>query len=258
MIDVDGLLSAGRGAKATVGIGLTGSALRATVDAMAPTSGGIQVWGFDDPISMVRALEKGEIDAAIRGSMSSSDVLKALKASFGLMAVQRVAVMSSAEGRRFLLAPVGIDEGAHADARLKLATAISSYFSPLGWRLKVGVLSKGRLEDRERGNDIRRSIDEGEALTSQLVAAGLQAKHHTILIEDAVRESDLVLAPDGVSGNLIFRTLHFVGGHEAYGAPVVNIPRVFVDTSRAKKDFSAAVLLAAGLVQKGVRPGVRA
>jgi predicted methyltransferase MtxX (methanogen marker protein 4) len=121
----------------------------------------------------------------------------------------------------------------------------------------VGVLSKGRLEDRDRGSDIRRSIDEGEALTGQLKDAGLQARHHTILIEDAVRESDLVLAPDGVSGNLIFRTLHFVGGREAYGAPVVNIPRVFVDTSRAKSDFSSAVLLAAGLVQKGVRPRAR-
>lgn len=258
MIDVDGLLAAGREARATVGIGLTGSALRATVDGMAPTAGNIQVWGFDDPASMVRALEKGEIDAAIRGAMPSSEVLKAIKSSFGLMAVQRVAVMTSSERRPFLLAPVGIDEGAHADARLKLALAISSYFAPLGWKLKVGVLSKGRLEDRERGNDIRRSIDEGETLVSQLSAAGVQAKHHTILIEDAVKDSDLVLAPDGVSGNLIFRTLHFVGGHEAYGAPVVNIPRVFVDTSRAKADFSAAVLLAAGLVHKGVRPAGKA
>jgi putative methanogen marker protein 4 len=256
MIDVEGLLSAGRAAKATVGIGLTGSALRATVDGASP-KGALQVWGFDDPGAMVRALEKGEIDAAVRGTMSSSEVLRALKSSFKLMAVQRVAVMTSSERKPFLLAPVGIDEGVHADARMKLAIAISTYFLPLGWKLKVGVLSKGRLEDRDRGSDIRRSIDEGEALTGQLKDAGLQARHHTILIEDAVRESDLVLAPDGVSGNLIFRTLHFVGGHEAYGAPVVNIPRVFVDTSRAKADFSSAVLLAAGLVQKGVRPRAR-
>jgi putative methanogen marker protein 4 len=254
MIDVDGLLAAGREAVATVGIGLTGSALRATVDSAVPKGGRLQVWGFEDPGAMVRALEKGEIDAAIRGTMSSSEVLRELKSSFGLMAVQRVAVMTSSERRPFLLAPVGIDEGAHAEARLELALAISSYFAPLGWRLKVGVLSKGRLEDRGRGSDIRRSIDEGESLAVQLTSAGLKAKHHTILIEDAVRESDLVLAPDGVSGNLIFRTLHFVGGHEAYGAPVVNIPRVFVDTSRAKADFSSSVLLAAGLVQKGVRP----
>ena len=87
--------------------------------------------------------------------------------------------------------------------------------------------------------------------TADGVAAETAARHFA-------EESDLVLAPDGVSGNLIFRTLHFVGGHEAYGAPVVNIPRVFVDTSRAKADFSAAVLLAAGLVHKGVRPAGRA
>jgi predicted methyltransferase MtxX (methanogen marker protein 4) len=74
-------------------------------------------------------------------------------------------------------------------------------------------------------------------------------KHFEILVEDAVKESELVIAPDGVAGNLMFRTLHFVGDRKAYGAPVVNIPKVFVDTSRGKADFSDAVRLAAGLFQ---------
>jgi len=56
-----------------------------------------------------------------------------------------------------------------------------------------------------------------------------------------------VVAPDGVSGNLIFRTLHFLGGCRAYGAPVVNLDRIFVDTSRAKSDYSDSILFAAVL-----------
>jgi predicted methyltransferase MtxX (methanogen marker protein 4) len=62
------------------------------------------------------------------------------------------------------------------------------------------------------------------------------------------------MAPDGVTGNLIFRSLHFLGARRAFGAPVVNIDQPFVDTSRAKTDFSDPVLLAAGLAEvRGLR-----
>jgi predicted methyltransferase MtxX (methanogen marker protein 4) len=109
------------------------------------------------------------------------------------------------------------------------------------------VLSKGRAEDASRGREIRKSLGEGEGIAKTLVEQGIQAKHYSILLEESVRESDFVVAPDGVTGNLIFRTLHFVGGGKAYGAPFVNLPEVFVDTSRSKAEFSDSVLLAAGL-----------
>ena len=44
-------------------------------------------------------------------------------------------------------------------------------------------------------------------------------------------EADFILAPDGVSGNLIFRTLVLVAGGYGYGAAVL-IDKVFVDSSR--------------------------
>jgi len=139
--------------------------------------------------------------------------------------------------------------------RIELVKSTIEYFAPVGWKLKVGVLSKGRPEDSSRGREIRRSLDDGESMTKRLNEMGIPAKHYSILLEESVREADLVVAPDGVTGNLIFRSLHFVGGGRAYGAPVVNVPEVFVDTSRSKVDFSDAILLAAGLAaaQHGVR-----
>ncbi|HJX04239.1 MAG TPA: hypothetical protein VJ489_00305, partial [Thermoplasmata archaeon] len=71
---------------------------------------------------------------------------------------------------------------------------------------------------------------------------------YAILLEDALKRSDVILAPDGVIGNIIFRSLHLVAGAKAYGAPILNIPTVFVDTSRAKADYLDSVLFAAGLV----------
>ncbi len=68
-----------------------------------------------------------------------------------------------------------------------------------------------------------------------------------ILIEDAVVEHSIIIAPDGISGNLIFRTLALLGGGRAHGAPVANLSRIFVDTSRASSDYSNAIFLAAAL-----------
>jgi putative methanogen marker protein 4 len=206
----------------------------------------------------VSSLRDGEIDAAVRGTLSSSAVLTELKRAFSLPEVLRVAVLEDHGGRPFLLAPVGIDEGMDMQSRLTLARATVKYFEPTGWSIRTGVLSKGRTEDASRGEAIRRSLDEGEQIAAAIRADGGAASHYSILIEDAVKECDLVLAPDGVSGNLMFRTLHFVGGGRAYGAPVVNMDRVFVDTSRGKKDFADSVMLAAGLASLGPPSRVKA
>ncbi|MDL5501593.1 MAG: methyltransferase, partial [Candidatus Methanoperedens sp.] len=54
--------------------------------------------------------------------------------------------------------------------------------------------------------------------------------------------------PDGISGNLIFRTLVFLGGGYGHGAPVL-MEKVFVDTSRVGGHYTRAIMLASALVQ---------
>ena len=65
-----------------------------------------------------------------------------------------------------------------------------------------------------------------------------------------IGEADLVIAPDGISGNIIFRALHFIGGAKALGAPVINTDKIFVDTSRAKTDYVDCIALAMKLTEK--------
>jgi putative methanogen marker protein 4 len=247
MMDIQGVLSRGCRSSLKVGLGADPETHASTVDRLRALGCHVELVRFDEPSALVSSLVRGELDAAVRGTLSSSGVLRVLKEGFGVGVVMRAAVLADAGGKPFVLAPVGIDEGNDLPSRLALARAMLSYFSALGWDLAVGVLSKGRDEDHGRGEDIGRSLDEGRTIVEALRKDGRNAEHHSILVEDAVRRCELVIAPDGVAGNLMFRTLHFVGGGSAYGAPVVNIPRVFVDTSRAKADFSEPVLLAAGL-----------
>ncbi|HIH02212.1 TPA: hypothetical protein HA259_09170 [Thermoplasmata archaeon] len=251
MIDLEGLLARGCGSDARIGIGLDDAGLTMTRSRLREMGCRVELTGFDDPTEMAHALSTEIVDAAVRGALSSRDTLHGLRAAFGTDRVMRTAVLGTASGKAFMLTPVGIDEGMSMDDRLQLVLSTTEYLSPAGWTPTVGVLSKGRTEDAERGEEIRVSLEEGAQLTAILREEGMDAAHHTILIEEAVRDRDLLVAPDGVSGNLMFRSLHFIGSGKAYGAPVVNLPAVFVDTSRAKVDFIDPILLAAGLSEAG-------
>ncbi|MDD4750134.1 MAG: methyltransferase, partial [Methanosarcinaceae archaeon] len=113
----------------------------------------------------------------------------------------------------------------------------------------VGVLSGGRLGDVGRDDRVDRTLADGELITQRVLEMGLRAKHYTILIEDAIREANFIVAPDGISGNLIFRTIAFLGGGDGLGAPVLMEDYVFVDTSRVGGHFTKALMLASALAQ---------
>jgi predicted methyltransferase MtxX (methanogen marker protein 4) len=94
---------------------------------------------------------------------------------------------------------------------------------------------------------VDKTLSDAEEITKRGIAARLDIKNCEILIEDAIVDRNIILAPDGISGNLIFRTLHFLGRGKALGAIVLNIDRVFIDTSRAKSSYVDSIALASAL-----------
>ncbi len=146
-----------------------------------------------------------------------------------------------------LLAPVGIDEGQSVREKKELAVYGRELLRMLGEEVHLGVLSGGRLEDLGRSPLIDESLERGKILTKESLDMGISSTHYGILLEDALSSSNFIMAPDGISGNLIFRALYFFGGVGSAGAPVSNLPRVYVDTSRAKTDYSDSIALASAL-----------
>jgi len=199
---------------------------------------------------MVSALKRGDIDAAIRGTLPASATMSALKSHFQLPGVQRMVIMESREGGIFFMAPVGIDEGWTVDEKEELVRSGSLMMKRLGLTPRVAVMSGGRSGDKGRNPSVDRSIDDALLLVERLQNQGYDAYHAEILLESAVKEANMVIAPDGMSGNIIFRALHFLGGCKALGAPVLNLNKVFIDTSRVKTDFSDSIALALRLVKE--------
>ena len=104
----------------------------------------------------------------------------------------------------------------------------------------MAILAGGRYGDVGRSEAVDISL-----ATAELTARLANAKNYEIKIEEAVKE-DIVIAPDGISGNLIFRSLCYLGIGREYGAVYTNLPFKLVDTSRSQspEGYARAIALA--------------
>ena len=193
---------------------------------------------------MITDLISGSLHAAVRGTLPSHETLRTLKTVCQVSELERIVLLETCSGKKFFLAPVGVDEGWTPAQKISLIEKGREMAIRFGLSDKVGILSGGRLSDTGRHQVVDRTLADAE-----LVAKISGARHYEILIEDAIKECGLIIAPDGISGNLIFRTLLFAGNGAAHGAPVVNIGKIFVDTSRVNPDYSKALILAAALAE---------
>lgn len=183
-------------------------------------------------VELVNLLFNGAVDAAIRGSLSASKIISLLKKRYPK--ISRASYIEL-KGKNFLLGPVGIDEGETLDQKILLAEQGSIFMESIGIKPKIAVLSGGRPKDRGRSKKIDASLDEGEKLTKNLNERSLNAEHYHILIEEAIGNGcNFIIAPDGITGNLIFRTIAFLGCGKSHGAISLGVNEIYIDTSRSQ------------------------
>jgi putative methanogen marker protein 4 len=198
-------------------------------------------------VTLVELLKEGTVDSAIRGNLASKELIPLLREEFNCPNLCRITLLDIAN-RLVMLAPVGIDEGDKLEDLLMIAGHAKRLAEALRMPCNVAVISGGRLEDRGRSKKVDSMLSASESLTKELKAVGISAVNVGIEIERAIEgDSTLILAPDGVMGNLIFRSLVLVGNVESFGAYAAALPRVYVDTSRAKGSFMLPIVLASAL-----------
>lgn len=76
---------------------------------------------------------------------------------------------------------------------------------------KIGILSGGRIGDKGRSKDIDKIIKKSEILYNILDKYGFDVINHMILIENAMKYSNLLIIHDLVSFNFIINTLINIG-----------------------------------------------
>lgn len=177
-------------------------------------------------------LMSGEVDAAVRGSLSASVIMSKLKEKYPEL--YRASYIEFG-GKKFLLSPVGIDEGETVAQKFNIAILASKFLESEGVKPHIAVLSSGRPNDRGRCRRVDKSLDDGEELTARIKERSLDVKHYYALLEDVVKsDANVIIAPDGIVGNTIFRTLVLVAGAKSYGAVTLGMKEIYIDTSRAQ------------------------
>lgn len=191
---------------------------------------------------MINALASKEIDAAIRGSLPANATLSYLKKRYQVSHLRRIALLETPAGQKFFFAPVGVDEGWDVDDKIAFVEEGRRYAKACGLSEKTVVLAGGRSGDVGRHPAVDKSI-----LDAEEVCKKTGAVFGEILIEDAVADAGVIIAPDGISGNLTFRTLALLGNGKGHGAPVINIPDIYVDSSRASSSYVGILVFTAKL-----------
>lgn len=180
---------------------------------------------------LVKAILDDKIDAVVRGSLPASGVIKEVKKHFP--EISRATYVNG-NGHEFLLTPVGIDEGNTIEDKLKIAINCGEFLKSLNKEPKIGILADGRKGDYGRSEKISKSIDESEELTKLIKEnTDFEVKNYYILIEQALNDNcNVIIAPDGIIGNIIFRTLILVNSWPSCGAVTFGINGIYIDTSR--------------------------
>jgi len=231
---------------------------------------------------LIEAVKDKNIHAVIRGSLTSS-IIKDLKnlnnfeninesnqfsSSKSLKSINRASYIQK-DDKEFLLAPVGIDEGESIDEKVEIAIQSFEFIKKCGKVPKIAILAGGRREDFGRNQKIDKTLTESEKLSSKLkeeiekkilkrssnsLSKGKEEfnteysiKNYYILIEKAISEgNNIIIAPDGIIGNLLFRTLVLLNSYNSYGAIALGFNKVFIDTSRdqSKEGYLRAIKLA--------------
>ncbi len=170
------------------------------------------------------------IDAVIRGSLESNIIMDLRKDYPNIF---RASVLEI-DGFKFMLAPVGIDECDTKNAKKTIIRECSRIVEDSGRTPKIALISGGRKQDKGRSPKIDRTIEECEEIESELKDS-MDIKHYYILIEQAIKDKrNIIVAPDGIIGNIIFRSLVLVSDVKSYGAITLKYPKIFVDTSRSQ------------------------
>ena len=202
---------------------------------------------------IINFLSNNMINAIVRGSLSSSKFLKKLKLELNISEVNRLALLETYDGFQFFYGPVGIDECNNIDSKILFVNKAINELQSLNIEPKISILSGGRLSDIGRDPKVDKTINIAEEVVEHIRKEhpSLEINHDEILIEKAIsNKSNLIIAPDGVSGNLIYRTLVHLGGGKAYGAIYMDLNKILIDTSRVGKisELEGALLLALALV----------
>ena len=180
---------------------------------------------------LVKAVLDDKIHGVVRGSLPASNIMRELKENYPNISR---ATYVNGDKYEFLLTPVGIDEGETVEDRFEIVEHCIDFLKRLDKKPKIAILAEGRKDDFGRGDEVSKSITESEKLTKLIEEnTSEEVKNYYILVEKAINDNcNIIIAPNGRVGNIIFRTLVLLNSWPSYGAVTFGMDKIYIDTIR--------------------------
>ena len=223
----------------TVGLGKNKNIIKACSILNKKTNLDINIVKKDE--ELISAIYDDNIDGVVRGSLPASSVIKNLK-NKSSNEINRATLIQSKE-YEFLILHVGLDEGKTIEDKVILAKQASEFILKLNLSPKIAILSGGRSDDYGRTKEIDNMLNESSKLydilsnefnkDEKFKNINYSIKNYNILIEHAINDkNNIIIAPNGIIGNYIFRILVLLCKWPSYGGVTLGINNIYIDTSR--------------------------
>lgn len=203
-------------------------------------------------------LVNDEIEGIVRGTIDDWKTYETYEKLTGEKYTLNPGLLESPKGHHFFISPASNGEGWKKEERLEIAKGIAGFMKEWDYEPKIAVLTGRRHETYPRKKDLKdelnlilnKTYEDAEWIVEELKKAGYEAKNWAIDANPAVEAGwNVIIPPNGMVGNQMFRVLHFCGGKILF-CPRLGLSRPYEDNSRTEKDYEYHVKWLSAMINK--------
>ncbi len=203
---------------------------------------------------LANMLYKEEVQGIVRGTVDDFKTLETYQSLIGEYKAKKEIELTLIEdfyGRQFFISEGSNPRGWNKKEKIKSSEAIANFLKQeLGASPKIGVITGIRHDTYRRKKSIKTGVQgilnqtykDAEDIVKYFKNKGIKAKNYAIELQTAVQDGcNIIIPPNGMVGNQIFRALCLLGGGKLLTASRANLPHPYEDNSRNEIDFEAHI-----------------
>lgn len=191
-----------------------------------------------------------KFEGIVRGTIDDFKTFEAYQVLIGQEKTKEMielGLMEDFYGRQFFISRGSNPLGWSKEEKIKDCEGIIKFMkAELGIKPKIGFITGVRHETYERKKEIKEGVqkilnqtyEDANSIIDYFTKQGIEAKNYAIEIETALKDGcNIVVPPNGMVGNQIFRTLVLIGGGKLLTGSRANLLHPYEDNSRSETDF---------------------
>jgi predicted methyltransferase MtxX (methanogen marker protein 4) len=227
-------------------------------EAIKNVSGFEKVISENPEVKLASMLVNGEIAGIVRGTIDDFKTFEAYQKLTGENNTFGPGLLESPLSHHFFMSEFSNKGGWEKEERYKSAKEIAQFMKDWEFEPKIAVLTGRRHETYPRKKDLKdkvnailnKTYEDAEWIVERFKEDGYEAKNWAIDANPAIEAGfNLIIPPNGMVGNQMFRILLLCGGRILFGT-YLNFSHPYEDNSRTEKDFEYHIKWLTAVINK--------